>query len=71
MPYAVDNGYFAERARRRRPGAASCRRSWIWMPARPVILFASKLQTSQALRSSDGGVYAALAAAGVSLPRIW
>ncbi|MGA1981442.1 MAG: glycosyltransferase family 4 protein [Acidobacteriaceae bacterium] len=44
MPYAVDNGYFAERAREARAGRASLQAELGLDPARPVILFASKLQ---------------------------
>ncbi len=45
MPYAVDNRYFAERAREAEAGRASLRAELGLDPARPVILFASKLQT--------------------------
>ena len=45
MPYAVDNGYFAERAREAGAGRASLQAELRLDPARPVILFASKLQT--------------------------
>ncbi len=44
MPYAVDNGYFAERARAAADGRASLQAELGLDPARPVILFASKLQ---------------------------
>lgn len=45
MPYAVDNGYFAERAREAQAGRANLQAELDLDPARPVILFASKLQT--------------------------
>ena len=45
MPYAVDNRYFAERALEARPRLAALRSELGLDPARPVILFASKLQT--------------------------
>ena len=44
MPYAVDNGYFAQRAREAQAGRKSLRAELGIDPARPVILFASKLQ---------------------------
>jgi glycosyltransferase involved in cell wall biosynthesis len=44
MPYAVDNGYFAQRAREAEAGRKSLRAELGIDPARPVILFASKLQ---------------------------
>ena len=44
MPYAVDNGYFAQRAREAGAGRKSLRAELGIDPARPVILFASKLQ---------------------------
>jgi glycosyltransferase involved in cell wall biosynthesis len=44
MPYAVDNGYFAARAREAQAGRASLQAELDLDPARPVILFASKLQ---------------------------
>ncbi|HEX9200719.1 MAG TPA: glycosyltransferase family 4 protein [Acidobacteriaceae bacterium] len=44
MPYAVDNSYFAQRAREAEAGRASLRAELGLDPARPVILFASKLQ---------------------------
>jgi glycosyltransferase involved in cell wall biosynthesis len=44
MPYAVDNQYFAERARAAAAGRASLQTELGLDPARPVILFASKLQ---------------------------
>jgi glycosyltransferase involved in cell wall biosynthesis len=45
MPYAVDNGYFAERAREAEEGRAGLQAELGLDPSRPVILFASKLQT--------------------------
>ncbi len=45
MPYAVDNGYFAERAREAGAGRAGLQAELGLDPARPVMLFASKLQT--------------------------
>ncbi len=45
MPYAVDNGYFAERAREAGARRAGLQAELRLDPARPVILFASKLQT--------------------------
>jgi glycosyltransferase involved in cell wall biosynthesis len=45
MPYAVDNGYFAQRAREAEAGRAGLQAELGLDPARPVILFASKLQT--------------------------
>jgi glycosyltransferase involved in cell wall biosynthesis len=45
MPYAVDNGYFSRRAREAQAGRASLRAELGLDAARPVILFASKLQT--------------------------
>ena len=44
MPYAVDNHYFAERARDARAGRESLRAELELEPGQPVILFASKLQ---------------------------
>jgi glycosyltransferase involved in cell wall biosynthesis len=44
MPYAVDNGYFAERAREAADGRASLQAELGLDPARPAILFAGKLQ---------------------------
>jgi glycosyltransferase involved in cell wall biosynthesis len=44
MPYAVDNSYFFERAQMARPARASLQAELNLDPARPVILFASKLQ---------------------------
>jgi glycosyltransferase involved in cell wall biosynthesis len=44
MPYAVDNQYFAERARAAAEGRASLQTELGLDPTRPVILFASKLQ---------------------------
>ena len=45
MPYAVDNGYFAERAREAEAGRAGLQAELGLDPARPVVLFASKLQS--------------------------
>jgi glycosyltransferase involved in cell wall biosynthesis len=45
MPYAVDNDYFAQRAREAQAGRASLQEELGIDAARPVILFASKLQT--------------------------
>jgi glycosyltransferase involved in cell wall biosynthesis len=44
MPYAVDNAYFAQRAREAAPRRAQLQAELALDPARPVILFASKLQ---------------------------
>jgi glycosyltransferase involved in cell wall biosynthesis len=44
MPYAVDNGYFAQRASEARAGRAGLQAELGLDPTRPVILFASKLQ---------------------------
>jgi glycosyltransferase involved in cell wall biosynthesis len=44
MPYAVDNGYFSQRALEAQPGRASLQAELGLDPSRPVILFASKLQ---------------------------
>jgi glycosyltransferase involved in cell wall biosynthesis len=44
MPYAVDNGYFAKRAREAAAGRASLQAELGLDPARPVVLFAGKLQ---------------------------
>jgi len=44
MPYAVDNGYFAQRAREAQAGRAELQAELALDPSRPVILFASKLQ---------------------------
>ncbi len=44
MPYAVDNAYFAERARAAQAGRESLQAELGLDPARPVVLFASKLQ---------------------------
>jgi glycosyltransferase involved in cell wall biosynthesis len=44
MPYAVDNGYFAQRALESRSGRAALQAELGLNPARPVILFAGKLQ---------------------------
>jgi glycosyltransferase involved in cell wall biosynthesis len=45
MPYAVDNHYFAQRALEAAAGRAELQAELGLNPARPVILFASKLQT--------------------------
>jgi len=45
MPYAVDNAYFSERTREARSGRASLQTELGLDPRRPVILFASKLQS--------------------------
>ncbi len=45
MPYAVDNLYFQSRSREAAPGRSDLRRELNLDPSRPVILFASKLQT--------------------------
>jgi glycosyltransferase involved in cell wall biosynthesis len=45
MPYAVDNKYFSERAREAPTGRSSLQAELGLDPARPVVLFASKLQT--------------------------
>lgn len=44
MPYAVDNGYFAQKAREAQADRASLQAELGLDPARQVILFASKLQ---------------------------
>jgi glycosyltransferase involved in cell wall biosynthesis len=44
MPYAVDNRYFQRRAEEVRQGRAELQKELNLDPARPVILFASKLQ---------------------------
>lgn len=44
MPYAVDNAYFAQRAREAQPNRAQLQAELGLDPSRPVILFASKLQ---------------------------
>jgi len=44
MPYAVDNGYFAQRARAAALSRAAMQAELGLDPARPVILFAGKLQ---------------------------
>lgn len=44
MPYAVDNLYFAQRARDAAPNRSALQAQLGLDPARPVILFASKLQ---------------------------
>jgi len=45
MPYAVDNDYFFQRAQEAQTGRASLQAELGLDPSRPVILFASKLQT--------------------------
>jgi glycosyltransferase involved in cell wall biosynthesis len=45
MPYAVDNAYFSERTREARTGRSSLQSELGLDPRRPVILFASKLQS--------------------------
>lgn len=45
MPYAVDNSYFSQRALEAQPGRAGLRAELGLDPSRPVVLFASKLQT--------------------------
>jgi glycosyltransferase involved in cell wall biosynthesis len=45
MPYAVDNHYFAQRAREAAAGRAELQAELGLDPARPVVLFAGKLQT--------------------------
>jgi glycosyltransferase involved in cell wall biosynthesis len=45
MPYAVDNSYFASLAAEAAPREAALRAELNLTPGRPVILFASKLQT--------------------------
>jgi len=45
FPYAVDNRYFAQRAREAQAGRASLQAELGLDPSRPVILFASKLQS--------------------------
>jgi glycosyltransferase involved in cell wall biosynthesis len=45
MPYAVDNVYFAQRAHEAQAGRAKLQAELGLDPTRPVILFASKLQT--------------------------
>jgi len=45
MPYAVDNDYFQSRCEEAREGRAALQNELKLDPARPVILFASKLQT--------------------------
>jgi glycosyltransferase involved in cell wall biosynthesis len=45
MPYAVDNAWFAQRARDAQPTRAALQAELNLSPNRPVILFASKLQT--------------------------
>ena len=45
LPYAVDNDYFSARAREAESGRASLQAELELDPARPVILFAGKMQT--------------------------
>jgi glycosyltransferase involved in cell wall biosynthesis len=45
MPYAVDNAYFSERVLEARAGRSDLQTELGLDPSRPVILFASKLQT--------------------------
>ncbi|WP_263409575.1 glycosyltransferase family 4 protein [Terriglobus tenax] len=45
FPYAVDNSYFQQRALPAREGRARLQQEFNLDPSRPVILFASKLQT--------------------------
>ena len=45
MPYAVDNDYFQDRSKEAREGRAALQNELNLDPARPVILFASKLQS--------------------------
>jgi len=45
MPYAVDNHYFQSRCQEAREGRTALQKELNLDPARPVILFASKLQT--------------------------
>jgi glycosyltransferase involved in cell wall biosynthesis len=45
MPYAVDNSYFSKRAQEAQAGRANLQVELGLDPSRPVILFASKLQT--------------------------
>ena len=45
VPYAVDNGYFARLAAAAAPRREDLRRELALEPGRPIILFASKLQT--------------------------
>ncbi len=45
MPYAVDNEYFQQRSQAAQSGRTELQRELALDPARPVILFASKLQT--------------------------
>lgn len=45
MPYAVDNAYFAQRARDSESARAALQKELALDPSRPVILFASKLQS--------------------------
>ena len=45
MPYAVDNHYFQSRSEEARAGRSALREELLLVPGRPVILFASKLQS--------------------------
>ncbi|HEY4379390.1 MAG TPA: glycosyltransferase family 4 protein [Acidobacteriaceae bacterium] len=45
MPYAVDNSYFSQRAQDARAGRSALQAELGLDPSRPVVLFASKLQT--------------------------
>jgi glycosyltransferase involved in cell wall biosynthesis len=45
MPYAVDNAYFSQRALEARPGRAALQAELGLDPSRPIILFASKMQS--------------------------
>ncbi len=45
LPYAVDNAFFAEKAEAAKPQVPALRAELGLQPGRPVILFASKLQT--------------------------
>ncbi|GAC1355475.1 MAG: hypothetical protein NVSMB3_00720 [Acidobacteriaceae bacterium] len=45
MPYAVDNAYFQQQSREAAPGRAELRKELELEDGRPVLLFASKLQT--------------------------
>jgi glycosyltransferase involved in cell wall biosynthesis len=45
MPYTVDNDYFQQRSQAAQAGRAELQLELVLDPARPVILFASKLQT--------------------------
>lgn len=50
MPYAVDNSYFQSRRQEAEAGRDDLRRELNLEPSRPVILFASKLQTRKRCR---------------------